>query len=212
MPGNEKLCSSWEWLRNGVRAVFSDETEQFRALFEPVRGNEVAKDMDYNQVKAAASAKIARQSVVIGDVTIGENSCVLYFSVLRGDEAPIRIGEATNIQENCTLHTSRGCPVEIGDYVTVGHNVVLHGCQIGDGSLIGMGSVILDGAKIGKQCLIGAGSLVTKNMVIPDGSLVMGSPAKIKRELTEEEKRHLYSNSMEYVMASEEMWKNGVLR
>ena len=136
---------------------------------------------------------------------------MLYFSVLRGDEAPIRIGEAVNIQENCTLHTSVGYPVEIGNYVTVGHNVVLHGCKIDDGSLIGMGSVVLDGAQIGKQCLIGAGSLITKNMVIPDGSLAMGSPAKIKRELTEEEKRHLYSNSMEYVVVSDNMWKNGVL-
>lgn len=167
--------------------------------------------MNYNQVKAASSAKIAKQAVVIGDVTIGENSCVLYFSVLRGDDAPIRIGEATNIQENCTVHASEGYPVELGDYVTVGHNVVLHGCKIGDGSLIGMGSIVLDGAQIGKQCLIGAGSLVTKNTVIPDGSLVMGSPAKVKRELTEEEKRHLYSNSMEYVVVSEDMLKNGVL-
>lgn len=167
--------------------------------------------MNYNQVKAASSAKIAKQAVVIGDVTIGENSCVLYFSVLRGDDAPIRIGEATNIQENCTVHACEGYPVELGDYVTVGHNVVLHGCKIGDGSLIGMGSIVLDGAQIGKQCLIGAGSLVTKNTVIPDGSLVMGSPAKVKRELTEEEKRHLYSNSMEYVVVSEDMLKNGVL-
>ena len=167
--------------------------------------------MNYHMIKIAPSAKIAKQSVVIGDVTIGENSCVLYFSVLRGDEAPIRIGEAVNIQENCTLHTSVGYPVEIGNYVTVGHNVVLHGCKIDDGSLIGMGSVVLDGAQIGKRCLIGAGSLITKNMVIPDGSLVMGSPAKIKRELTEEEKRHLYSNSMEYVVVSDNMWKNGVL-
>lgn len=167
--------------------------------------------MNYHMIKIAPSAKIAKQSVVIGDVTIGENSCVLYFSVLRGDEAPIRIGEAVNIQENCTLHTSVGYPVEIGNYVTVGHNVVLHGCKIDDGSLIGMGSVVLDGAQIGKRCLIGAGSLITKNMVIPDGSLAMGSPAKIKRELTEEEKRHLYSNSMEYVVVSDNMWKNGVL-
>ena len=167
--------------------------------------------MNYHMIKIAPSAKIAKQSVVIGDVTIGENSCVLYFSVLRGDEAPIRIGEAVNIQENCTLHTSVGYPVEIGNYVTVGHNVVLHGCKIADGSLIGMGSVVLDGAQIGKQCLIGAGSLITKIMVIPVGYLAMGSPAKIKRELTEEEKRHLYSNSMEYVVVSDNMWKNGVL-
>ena len=153
--------------------------------------------MNYHQTKIAPTAKIAKQSVVIGDVTIGENSSVFYFSVLRGDAAPIYIGRGVNIQENCTVHTSAGYPVTIGDDVTVGHNVVLHGCSVGDGTMVGMGSVILDGAKIGKQCLIGAGSLVTKHMEVPDGSLVLGSPAKIKRQLTEEEKTHIYENSKE---------------
>lgn len=167
--------------------------------------------MNYHQMKIAPSAKIAKQSVVIGDVTIGEDSCVLYFSVLRGDEAPVIIGNAVNIQENCTVHVSEDCPVEVGDHVTVGHNVVLHGCKIGEGSLVGMGSVILDGAQIGKQCLIGAGSLVTKNMIVPDGSLVLGSPARIKRALTEEEIRHIYENSKEYLSVSEDMKRHGVL-
>ncbi len=167
--------------------------------------------MNYHNTKIAASAKIAKQSVVIGDVTIGEQSCVLYFSVLRGDTSPIILGDAVNIQENCTVHASEGYPVVIGNHVTVGHNVVLHGCKIGESTLIGMGAVILDGVQIGKQCLIGAGALVTKNMVIPDGSLVMGSPAKIIRPLTTEEKSHIYSNSLEYVLVSEDLQKNGVL-
>ena len=138
--------------------------------------------MNYKNVKIDKTAKIAKQSVIIGDVTIGRDSCVLYYSVIRGDDAPIVIGEETNIQENCTVHVSRG-----------------------------LGAIILDGAKIGSDCIIGAGSLVTKNTIIPDGSLVMGSPAKIKRNLTWEEKIGIVENSKEYVSVAEEMWKQGVL-
>ena len=167
--------------------------------------------MDYKSVKISEDAKIARQSVVIGDVTIGRDSCVLHYAVIRGDDAPIVIGEESNVQENCTIHVSRNMPVHIGNNVTVGHNAVLHGCMIGDRTLIGMGAVVLDGAIIGKDCIIGAGSLVTKNTVIPDGSLVMGSPAKIKRNLTWGEKLGNLENSKEYVSVSAEMQKQGVL-
>ena len=167
--------------------------------------------MDYKSVKISEDAKIARQSVVIGDVTIGRDSCVLHYAVIRGDDAPIVIGEESNVQENCTIHVSRNMPVHIGNNVTVGHNAVLHGCMIGDRTLIGMGAVVLDGARIGKDCIIGAGSLVTKNTVIPDGSLVMGSPAKIKRNLTWEEKLGNLENSKEYVSVSAEMQKQGGL-
>ena len=142
--------------------------------------------MDYKSVKISEDAKIARQSVVIGDVTIGRDSCVLHYAVIRGDDAPIVIGEESNVQENCTIHVSRNMPVHIGNNVTVGHNAVLHGCMIGD-------------------------SLVTKNTVIPDGSLVMGSPAKIKRNLTWEEQLGNLENSKEYVSVSAEMQKQGVL-
>ncbi|WP_368357424.1 gamma carbonic anhydrase family protein [Ruminococcus sp. RTP21358st1_A5_RTP21358_211008] len=167
--------------------------------------------MNYKNVKIDKTAKIAKQSVIIGDVTIGRDSCVLYYSVIRGDDAPIVIGEETNIQENCTVHVSRDLPVHIGNNVTIGHNAVIHSCTIGDRTLIGMGAIILDGAKIGSDCIIGAGSLVTKNTIIPDGSLVMGSPAKIKRNLTWEEKIGIVENSKEYVSVAEEMWKQGVL-
>ena len=117
--------------------------------------------MNYKSVKISENARIAKQSVITGDVTIGRDSCVLYFAVIRGDEAPVVIGEESNIQENCTVHVSHNKPVHIGNNVTVGHNAVIHGCTIGDRSLIGMGAVILDGAKIGNDCIIGAGSLVT---------------------------------------------------
>lgn len=131
--------------------------------------------MNYRNVKISQDARIAKQSVIVGDVTIGRDSCVLYYAVIRGDDAPVVIGEESNIQENCTIHVNHNRPVYIGNNVTIGHNAVIHGCTIGDRTLIG------------KDCIIGAGSLVTKNTVIPDGSLVMGSPARIKRNLTWEE-------------------------
>lgn len=167
--------------------------------------------MNYRSVKISEDARISKQSVLAGDVTIGRDSCVFYFAVIRGDEAPVVIGDESNIQENCTIHVSRNMPVHIGNNVTVGHNAVIHGCTIGDRSLIGMGAVILDGAKIGNDCIIGAGSLVTKNTVIPDGSLVLGSPAKIKRNLTWEEKIGNLENSREYVKVSGEMKSQGIL-
>lgn len=159
-----------------------------------------------NTPQIASSAHIAEQSVIAGDVTVGADSSVFYFSVLRGDDAPITVGSGTNIQENCTVHTSVGSPTVIGDRVTIGHNAVIHACTIGDESLIGMGSVILDGAVIGKRCLIAAGSLVTKNTVIPDGMMVMGSPAKVKRPLTEDEIQGLLDSSREYIVSAERLF------
>ena len=167
--------------------------------------------MNYKNIKISEDALIAKQSVIVGDVTVGRDSCVLYYAVIRGDEAPVTIGDETNIQENCTIHVSHNKPVHIGNNVTVGHNAVIHGCTIGDRTLIGMGAVILDGAKIGSDCIIGAGSLVTKNTVIPDGSLVMGSPAKIKRNLIWEEKLGNLENSKEYVRVSKQMKAQEVL-
>lgn len=167
--------------------------------------------VNYKNVKISEDARIAKQSVIVGDVTIGRDSCVLYYAVIRGDEAPIVIGEETNIQENCTVHVSHNKPVSIGNNVTIGHNAVIHSCTIGDRTLIGMAAVILDGAQIGNGCIIGAGSLVTKNTVIPDGSLVLGSPAKIKRNLTWEEKLGNLENSREYVKVSGEMKAQGIL-
>ena len=161
--------------------------------------------MIYGNPKIDPDARIAREAVILGDVAIGAGSSVWYFSVIRGDEASITIGRGPNIQENCTVHVTTGCPAVIGDGVTVGHNAVLHSCTVGDGSLIGMGSVVLDQASIGKDCLIAAGSLVTKGMQIPDGSLVMGSPARVKRQLTEEEKEDMRNNAQVYLEISKDM-------
>lgn len=160
-----------------------------------------------SSLNISPQAHIASQSVILGDVTIGADSSVFYYTVVRGDEASITIGRRSNIQDNSTVHVDYGFPTVIGDDVTVGHNCVIHGCTIGDASLIGMGSTILNGAKIGKHCLIGAGSLVTQNTVIPDGMLVIGSPAKVKRPLTEAEIQSIYKNAADYVALSTEQFE-----
>lgn len=147
---------------------------------------------DRNEVMFAAGA------IAEGDVRIGKGSSVWYNAVIRGDEDSITIGEGTNVQDCCVIHTDTGHPVVIGNGVTIGHGAVVHGCEIGDNSLIGMGAIILNGAKVGKNCIIAAGALLTQGAVVPDGMLAMGSPAKIRRELTEEEIRHNAYNAQVY--------------
>ena len=121
---------------------------------------------------------IAPNASVIGDVVVGLDVGIWFGAVLRGDNEPINIGARTNIQESCTLHTDMGSPLAIGEECTIGHNVILHGCAIGEGSLIGMGAIVLNGARIGRGCLVGAGALVTEGKTFDDHSLIMGSPAK----------------------------------
>ncbi len=141
----------------------------------------------------------AEGSRVIGDVTVGADCGIWYNAVIRADSGRVTIGKRSNIQDNCVLHMDSGYDVTIGDDVSVGHNTVLHGCEVGDNTVVGMGSVVLNGAKIGRNCLIGAGSLVTSGTVIPDGSLALGSPAKVRRQLTDEEIQGNLANSNEYV-------------
>ena len=126
---------------------------------------------------------IAPNATLIGDVRMGEDAGVWFGAVLRGDNEPIAVGARSNIQELCALHTDMGFPLTIGEDCTVGHNAILHGCTIGDGSLIGMGSVVLNGARIGNGCLVGARALVTEGKEFPDHSLIVGSPAKVVRTL-----------------------------
>ena len=133
------------------------------------------------------SVFIASGAVVLGDVTVGKNSSIWYNAVVRGDMSAIRIGQNTNIQDNCVVHVDTGFGTDIGDNVTVGHGAIVHGCTVGDNSLIGMGAILLNGCRIGKNCIIGAGALVTQNVVIPDDSLVLGNPGKVRRCLTKDE-------------------------
>lgn len=144
------------------------------------------------------SAKVFPGAVVIGEVTLGKRVSIWYNAVVRGDIAPITIGDNSNIQECSVLHVDHDTPILLGEGVTVGHGAILHGCRIGDNSLIGMGAIVLGGAVIGKNCIIGAGALVTQNTIIPDNSLVLGSPARIKRSLTEEEIQANRHNAEEY--------------
>jgi len=157
--------------------------------------------------KIAPSAFVAENAVIIGDVEIGENSSVWFGCVIRCEENKIVIGKNTNIQDLTTIHTDHCCSVIIGDNVTVGHNVVLHGCEIGNNVLIGMGTIIMNGSKIGDNSLIGAGSLITQNMVIPPNTLVFGRPAKVIRELTPEEIEKIAISAKEYIELSNEYKK-----
>lgn len=141
-------------------------------------------------------------SIVKGRVTIGADSSIWYNAVLRAEDDTITIGRGTNIQDCCVIHVDAGAPVVLGDHVTVGHGAILHGCRIGDNTLVGMGSILLNGAVIGKNCLIGAGALVTQHTVIPDNSLVMGFPAKIIRPLTAREIQENQESALEYIRLS----------
>jgi len=148
----------------------------------------------------ASGCFIAPNAAIIGDVIIGENSSIWFNCVLRGDVEPIIIGKNCNIQDGTTIHgTHRKCGVTVEDNVSVGHNVLLHGCYIGAGSLIGMGSIVMDMAKIGQDCLVGAGSLVTENLEFEAGQLILGRPAKAKRPLNPEEIKTINNRAQEYM-------------
>jgi carbonic anhydrase/acetyltransferase-like protein (isoleucine patch superfamily) len=144
-------------------------------------------------------AWVADSAQVIGRVELAEDVSVWFGSVIRGDSDSIRIGSRSNIQDASVLHTDEGIPLTVGDDVTIGHRVMLHGCTIGDGSLIGIGAVVLNKAKIGKGCLVGAGSLVTEGKEFPDGSMIMGSPARMIRQLTPEQIEGIREIARHYV-------------
>ncbi|MEV8350697.1 gamma carbonic anhydrase family protein [Streptomyces niveus] len=161
-----------------------------RALIAGVGGKEPAVD---------PTAFVAPTAVVLGEVTLAAGSSVWYHTVLRADGGPIVIGADTNIQDNCTVHVDLGSPVTIGARVSVGHNAVLHGCTVEDDVLVGMGAAVLNGAHIGTGSLVAAQALVPQGMRVPPGSLVAGVPAKVKRELTEEEREGIRLNAAVYL-------------
>ncbi|MBX9912729.1 MAG: gamma carbonic anhydrase family protein [Pseudomonadaceae bacterium] len=142
---------------------------------------------------------VAPNAVLVGKVKLAAGASVWFNAVLRGDNELIHIGENSNVQDGTVMHTDMGFPLTLGKGVTIGHNVMLHGCTVGDYSLIGINAVVLNGAKIGKNCLIGANALIPEGKVIPDGSLVMGSPGKVVRELTEQQIKMLEASAAHYV-------------
>lgn len=146
-----------------------------------------------------ASAFVADSANLIGKVTVEANASVWFGVTIRGDNERITIGENSNVQEGTVMHTDMGYPLTLGKGVTVGHQAMLHGCTVGDGSLIGIQAVILNGARIGKGCLVGAGALVTEGKEFPDNSLILGTPAKVVRTLTEEDLLRLQGNAASYV-------------
>jgi carbonic anhydrase/acetyltransferase-like protein (isoleucine patch superfamily) len=145
------------------------------------------------------SAFVAESATLIGKVTLEANASVWYGATLRGDNERITIGVNSNVQEGTVMHTDMGFPLTLGANVTVGHQAMLHGCTVGDGSLIGIGAVILNGARIGQGCLVGAGALVTEGKQFPDHSLILGSPAKVVRTLTQEDLQRLQASAASYV-------------
>jgi carbonic anhydrase/acetyltransferase-like protein (isoleucine patch superfamily) len=146
-----------------------------------------------------ASCFVAENATIIGDVTLGERVSVLFGAVIRGDNDPVTIGDESNVQDNCVLHSDPGAPLTIGKGVTIGHCAMLHGCIVGDGALIGIAAVVLNSTVIGKQCLVGAGAVVTERKSFPDRSVIFGSPAKAVREATDENVERVRGDTMSYV-------------
>jgi len=166
-------------------------------------------ELDGRAPQIAASAWVADSAQVIGDVTLAEDVSIWFGSVLRGDTSNLQIGAGTNIQDGSVLHADPGKPLVVGERVTVGHQVMLHGCTIGDESLIGIGAVVLNGAKIGRNCLVGAGALVTEGKEFPDGSMIIGSPAKAVRELSAQQIEGLRQSAQHYI-DNARRYKNGL--
>jgi carbonic anhydrase/acetyltransferase-like protein (isoleucine patch superfamily) len=165
--------------------------------------------LDGKSPRIAASAWVADSAQVMGDVELAEDVGIWFGAVLRGDTELLRIGRGSNVQDASVLHADVGQPLVVGEDVTVGHHVMLHGCTIGDGSLIGIGAIVLNGAKIGKACLVGAGALVTEGKEFADGSMIIGSPAKTVRQLTQEEIAKLRQGASGYT-DNAHRFKNGL--
>jgi len=160
-------------------------------------------DLENKKVKNSNDNWVAPNATIIGDVTLEKNTSIWFNATLRGDIENIYIGEGSNVQDGSVLHTDPGFPLKVGKNVTIGHLVMLHGCTIGDNSLIGIGAVILNNAKIGKNCIIGAKSLIAENKEIPDNSLVVGSPGRVIRKVSDEEAKLITKNAIRY----QDNWK-----
>lgn len=168
--------------------------------------------MDYYQLKIDPEARIAHNATLIGNVTVEKDAVILFNATLRGDYGSrIVVGARSSVQENACVHLGAHSACLIGSGVTVGHGAIVHGCTIGDNTLVGMGSIVMDGATVGKNCMIGAGALITGGTHIPDGSLVVGSPAKARRLLTEDEIAENRAAADGYVAIGKDLAENGII-
>jgi carbonic anhydrase/acetyltransferase-like protein (isoleucine patch superfamily) len=149
------------------------------------------------------TAFVAESCVLSGDVSVGAEASLWFHTVVRGDIAPVRIGDRSNVQDGCILHVDRGCPAEIGNDVTLGHGAIVHGARIAGEVLVGMRATLLSGAVVGRHCIIGAGAVVTENAVIPEGSMVLGMPGRVVRKLTPGEIERILENARSYVAHAE---------
>jgi carbonic anhydrase/acetyltransferase-like protein (isoleucine patch superfamily) len=163
------------------------------------KGGKMLYELDGVGVRAEGEHWVADSAVVVGNVLLKQNASVWFNAVIRGDNELITIGEGSNVQDGSVLHTDPGCALTIGSHVTIGHKVMLHGCEIGEGSLIGINAVVLNGAKIGKNCIVGANALITEGKEIPDNSMVMGSPGKVVKTLTDEQAAGIRVGAAHYV-------------
>ena len=165
-------------------------------------------EIDGKAPQLSEGAWVADSAQVIGDVIMGPNSSVWFGTIVRGDTETIRIGANTNIQDASVVHTDYGIPLVLGDNVTCGHMVMLHGCTIGDGCLIGIGAIVLNGAKIGRNCIVGAGSVVTENKEFPDNSLIVGAPARVVKTLDDEAVKK-FARLAEHYVENAERYRRG---
>lgn len=160
-------------------------------------------ELDGHRPKLGNNAWVADSAQVIGKVTLEDDVSIWFGTIIRGDTEHLTIGKGSNVQDGCVLHADEGVPLVLGENVSVGHQVMLHGCTVGDGSLIGIGAVVLNHAKIGKNCLVGAGALVTEGKEFPDGSMILGSPAKAVKQLSPEQIAGLQHIARHYVENAE---------
>jgi len=167
--------------------------------FKLERSGMAIYEYEGKQPQLAPGAWVADSAQVIGAVNLAANASVWFGAVIRGDAEPIDIGEGSNIQDGSVLHTDPGKPLTVGNFVTVGHQVMLHGCTIGDNCLIGIGAIILNGAKIGKNCLVGAGALITEGKEFPEGSMIIGAPARVARALSPEQIQNIRQPTLHYI-------------
>ena len=180
--------------------VLAKDRKAVLSEFHPYNSRSMAiYEVDSVAPRLAESAWVADSAQVMGNVELGDDTSIWFGTIIRGDTEVIRIGRGTNIQDASVLHADIGKPLTVGEYVTVGHKVMLHGCTIGDGSLIGIGAVVLNGAKIGKGCIVGAGALVTEGKEFADGSMILGSPAKAVRELSADQRAALKMSAVHYI-------------
>lgn len=205
--GSDELVTAKQLGMRAMQAVWYLKEGTMQPTTRMEGYEQLEQPLDLLQIASGipASVFIASSADVIGNLEVGENAGIWYHATVRADSDHITIGKGTNVQDNCVLHVDAGHPLTIGDYVTIGHGAIVHGCSVGDGTLIGMGAILLNDCKIGKNCIIGAGALVTGGVEIPNDSVVLGNPGKIHRSIRPEEIERNRENAQYYIEEAKKM-------